>query len=442
MELKDLFLTPIFLIIIYAIAYGLRSKFTNKQTRKYFIPALTLKIIGALSLGLIYQFYYGGGDTFNYYNSSKIVTQAFYDNPSIGIKILLSNGEYDPETIQYTSKIYWYQSPTEFIIIKIGALFGIIGLNTYSVIAIFFATSSFAGIWALYTTFLKIYPALYKQLAIPCFFLPSVFFWGSGFMKDSVTIGALGLLFYGFYMSFIEKKKLFSSITLTILATYLLLSVKVYILLSFLPPALFWIFLENNNRIKNKLIRTIAKPVFIVFGLLVAYIGATTLTAGDERYDIEKIGERTKINSEYLSEYVSSGSAYNIGTFDGSIGSMITVAPQAIIVALYRPFLWEVRNPIMLLSALEASMFIFLTLRIIFRTGFWKTVQLISSKPILTFCIIFSLVFAFGVGTNSGNFGTLVRYKIPLMPFYLAALYMMQAHLKRPRKLRRLAVTA
>jgi hypothetical protein len=36
----------------------------------------------------------------------------------------------------------------------------------------------------------------------------------------------------------------------------------------------------------------------------------------------------------------------------------------------------------------------------------------------------------------------LVRYKIPVMPFYLAAMFIMQAHLKIPKKLARLASTA
>jgi hypothetical protein len=45
--------------------------------------------------------------------------------------------------------------------------------------------------------------------------------------------------------------------------------------------------------------------------------------------------------------------------------------------------------------------------------------------------LIFTIIFGIGVGTNSGNFGTLVRYKIPLMPFYLAALYILQAQAKK-----------
>ena len=45
------------------------------------------------------------------------------------------------------------------------------------------------------------------------------------------------------------------------------------------------------------------------------------------------------------------------------------------------------------------------------------------SEPILLYAFVFSLLFAFGVGVAGTNFGALVRYKVPLMPFYLPMLF-------------------
>jgi hypothetical protein len=442
MVFKDLLLTPLYLGIIYLIAYSIRRKYTDRFTKKYFIPALTVKIIGAIGLGLVYQFYYGGGDTFNYFNHVRVIYNAFLESPLIAFKIVFSHGQYDPLTHKYTSWMEWYRAPTEFFVIRVASIFAFITFGTYTPIAIFFAFISFTGMWAMYKTFLDIYPTLQKQLAIAIFFLPSVFFWGSGLMKDSLTIGALGWLFYGFYFATIKKRNILKSALIGLIAAYVIYIVKVYVLLSFLPPAIFWVFIENNNRIKNSLLRNLLKPLFIGLGLALAVFGATNLTEGDARYDVNNIAERSRINNTYLSKQIASGSSYDIGVFDGSIGSILTVGPQAIVVSLYRPFLFEVRNPLMLLSALESSIFIYYTLLFIYKVGFFKTFKFISSKPILLFCMIFSLVLAFAVGTNSGNFGSLVRYKVPLMPFYLSALFIMQAHLKRPKKLSRLAVTA
>ncbi|WP_161947734.1 hypothetical protein [Rufibacter ruber] len=424
------------------IAFRFKASIKTKNIRRYFIPALTVKIIGSIAFGLIFQFYYGGGDTSEYFYHAKVVMSAFENSFSDGIRLFFGDGNRILDLLPYIKKMNWYRSSTEYFVVRAATVFGFLCFGNYTVISLLFAVSSFTGIWAMYKTFIKIHPSLYKEFAIAIFFIPSVFFWGSGLMKDTLTIGALGWLFYGFYGALVEKRNILRNIIISFFAAYVIYSVKVYILLSFLPPAALWVFIENNNRIKNKSLRLILKPIFIVFGFGIALIGATTLTEGNANYDLDNIGERTRINSLYLSEQQASGSAYHIGTFDGSIGSMIAVAPQAIIVSLYRPFIWEVRSPIMALSALEAMMFIYLTFVIIRKIGLFKMIKIISTKPILTFCMVFSLVFAFGVGTNSGNFGTLVRYKIPLMPFYLSALYIMQAYLKRPKKLRRFAVTA
>jgi hypothetical protein len=450
MELSDLFLTPLYLGIFYAIAFAIRPSMTNSFTKRYFIPALTLKFIGALALGMIYQFYYSGGDTFNYYGHIKVVYSAFKDSPFVGFKLLFSHGEYDPDTAAYASQMHWYSAATEYFVIKIGTICALLCFGSYSVIALMFSGISFAGMWAMYTTFLRIFPLAYKKMAIAVFFLPSVFFWGSGLLKDSICIGALGWAFYGFYHVFIIKKHIKKASILGALGIYILISVKIYILLSFLPPALFWIFNENNQRIKSTSTRALLKPVFILLGAAAGYLGATRLTAGDERYDVDKIGERSKINQEYLYNLTKdNGSSYSIGTFDGSVSSLVQVAPKAVIVSLFRPFLFEARNPIMLLSALEATLFLYLTVSLFFRTGLLKSFKLIAAEPILSFCFIFSIIFAIGVGTNSGNFGTLVRYKIPLMPFFLSALYIMQfkasesksRQANKFRKVERLAVT-
>ncbi|MCC3158786.1 hypothetical protein LJ737_16195 [Hymenobacter sp. 15J16-1T3B] len=435
MELTDLLLAPLYLALFYGLALWVRPMVTNVYTKPYYLPALTLKFVGAIALGLIYQFYYGGGDTFNYFVHTKVISKAFSDSPALGWKLLTAS-EYEPDIARYIAYMFWFYAKTEYFVVRIAAFIGLFCFNNYSVIALTFALISFSGIWAMYITFARLYPAAYKELAVAVFFLPSVFFWGSGLMKDSLCMGALGWIFYSFYHLFIEKRRIVLSVVMGGLSMYLLVMVKVYILMSFMAPALLWVFNENNRRIKNATLRLLLKPLFLGIGILVGVVGATNLTAGDERFDVNNIGERTKINQSALYERArDKGSGYNIGTIDGSVGSILRVAPQAVVVSLYRPFLWEARNPVMLLSALEALWFTIVTVRIFVRTGLLRTLRLIAGQPLVTLCFIFSIIFAIGVGTNSGNFGTLVRYKIPLMPFYAAGLYVLQAEankLKRP----------
>jgi hypothetical protein len=63
----------------------------------------------------------------------------------------------------------------------------------------------------------------------------------------------------------------------------------------------------------------------------------------------------------------------------------------------------------------------------LFNIGPRRFLSYIKSKPVLRLCIVFSLIIGSTEGLINYNFGTLVRYKIPLIPFYLEALYIMQS---------------
>ena len=52
----------------------------------------------------------------------------------------------------------------------------------------------------------------------------------------------------------------------------------------------------------------------------------------------------------------------------------------------------------------------------------------------ILFSLIFSIAFAFAVGVSTYNFGTLVRYKIPLLPFFVVALILIWHHSKKETK--------
>ena len=47
-----------------------------------------------------------------------------------------------------------------------------------------------------------------------------------------------------------------------------------------------------------------------------------------------------------------------------------------------------------------------------------RPLGIIANNPILQFCLLFTGLFAFMTGMAAANFGTLVRYKIPCLPFY------------------------
>jgi len=137
---------------------------------------------------------------------------------------------------------------------------------------------------------------------------------------------------------------------------------------------------------------------------------------------------------EYLSEGVSEvGSAYDIGEFTPTIGGFLEKIPVAISFTLYRPFIWESSNVVMLLAALESSVILGLTIYALLRTRIIGFFAIIMKDRLIFFCILFTILFAIPIGIASGNYGTLVRYKIPCLPFYLAAIFMIINYRKHAR---------
>ena len=417
--------------MLYLVAYQVRPKFTDHNTRRYFIPALTVKFIGAIFLGLIYQFYYSGGDTYNFTTRGSLhIWEAFLDSPLQAIELLFANGQHQPETFEYSSQIVFFRDSSSFFVIRLAAIFGFFTFHTYSSIALFFAAFSFSGLWAFYQTFYRNYPKSHFLLAIACLFVPSVFFWGSGVLKDTLTMGAIGWFVFSVYELLVKRKFRLRYLFVLIMSAYFILSIKLYIFLCLVPASLFWVSSSNLALIRKRYLRILVAPVLFMIGLGVGYFAITQASSLDNRYALNRIAETARITAYDIRYYTGkdAGSGYDLGELDGTIGSMVRLAPAAINVSLFRPYLWEVSNILMFISSAESTAVLLLTLYILFysRGIILKTIR----HPDIAFCLIFAFTFAFAVGISTYNFGSLVRYKIPLMPFYLSALVLIY-HWKR-----------
>ena len=423
----DLYITPIYILLILVIAaFYSNQRYADKVYKKYFLPGLMVKLLGAICVGLIYQYYYhGAGDTRTYYGDGKLISDLFTSSPTLFFKVLSEHGGIDVDNIQArTGWIEYFHDPNSFVVDKIVACIGIFTFQTYTTIAVVMATISFFGAWALYMTLCKIYPNLYKQFAIAVLFIPSVFFWGSGILKDCITFGCLGWVTYSAYNIFFERKNIVSSSFLFIIASYFIFIIKSYILLSFLPSLIFWIFLTYRSSIKSSSLRSILTPFILLIGGVAGYLIAQKL---GQEYTLNNFVKKASVYQSYHGFLAESAGAsgYSLGTIDPSPLGALAKFPAAVNVTLFRPYLWEAHNPVMILSAVESSIIFIFTLRIFFRVGFIRTIKTILKNPVVTFCIFFSLLFAFAVGFAAYNFGALVRYKIPCIPFFVSALFIL-----------------
>jgi hypothetical protein len=438
LTILDFAVLPFVLGFVYIIAYRTRDRKYSRSNplRKYYIPALSVKVFGAIFIGLIYGYYYGGGDTYYYFNQAQVINSAFDESIIKWINLLLHiPSAHDTNYYSYISRMEWYNDPASYTVVSITAFLSIFTLNTYLPTAVLFAFISFTGIWALFKTFTSLYPGLVRPIAVVILFIPSVFVWGSGIFKDTICIFGLGWLTYGTFRFLIQKNFSYGNILLSALSFFLIARVKLYILLGFIPALLVWIFFNYTQRIQNPSQKILVKFIFITITLGGFLFFMQKFSKELGKYSLENLAQTSKTTGGYI-YWISGdeGSGYNLGDFSPTLTGMLSKLPMAINVTLFRPYIWEAKKILVLFSAIEAIILTFLTLKIFFTIGIRKIWKTINTDLTIQFCLIFSLIFAFAVGISSYNFGALSRYKIPCLPFYGLALVLIYYRNCRPKQ--------
>ncbi|MEO5674243.1 MAG: hypothetical protein ABIQ74_06325 [Chitinophagales bacterium] len=438
LEYNDFIITPFYLFIILIAALLYRNiALHDNPVRKYFITGMLAKIAGGIGVGIVYGFYYHSGDTFYYFYDSQTFNESLRHGLDLFFKLLLLPANtYTTATYDSTWWLTFFRDPSGWMADKIYGIVSIFSFHSYPVMAIVISVLSFTGAWALYKTFAGLYPNLYKELAYCILFVPSVFFWGSGVLKDSITFGCLGWITYCSYSIFFKKRKIVRNGLILLVTGYIALQVKAYIIISFLPALLFWIFLTFRRKIPNQFLRVVSGPAVFTISLVFGYLMVTRLGHEFTQFSLQNVLNTAQTFHEWHSFLAKNenASGYSLGLVDGTWQSIVKASPAAINVTLFRPYLWEAHSAIMLASALESTFILGFTLYIFWKNGFRRPLTTIINNPTIFFCVFFAITFAFSVGFTAYNFGALVRYKIPCIPFFLTGLVIINYITAQERK--------
>ncbi len=426
--LNDLLLAPIFLFITFFVAKSYILNKKNPVYKKYFIAALFLRFLCAILLALMFQYYYKGGDTQTYFIYVQRIRSVLYENSSL-FKDFIIAAPNDPFLITKYFGVGggFFANESSNLIIRIALLLSYPLGNSYLLVSFAFSIFCFYGCWKIFILFSNLYPHLEKEFALSCLFLPSVCFWGTGILKDPICLGALGALTYHIYKLVFEQSKVIRRIIIILFCFWLLKVIKVYIILAFMPAYSFWIIFRYKEKIHSHFIKSLISPFLLLLSLAVCILVFIKISQYSQRYSFENLSRTVKDTQNWLyySSQKQGGSGYTLGEIDYTPLGLLKVFPKAVNVALFRPYLWEAKKLILIPAALEGLISLFFTILLLYKAGFIRFAKLIINNPEVQFCLIFSIMFAFSVGLTSYNFGALVRYKIPLMPFYYIALFIL-----------------
>ncbi|HEU4719605.1 MAG TPA: hypothetical protein VFU15_17295 [Bacteroidia bacterium] len=430
----------IYMLVLLGISFFIQVSNIKKQpVYRYYLGGVAMKAFSAVVFCLIYIYYYNGGDTVCYYETSRALVNLGMKDPASFWKVMTTAPSvenyflFDDKT-GFPWAFMYYDTQT-FFVAKLIAPILFVAFRSYLVSGVVLSWLSFFGIWRFFLMLCRHYPAIEKRLALGVIFVPSVLFWGSGILKDTITFSAVCWFIVGIEGFFILKKSRLKNAAIFIVASYVLISIKAYIMISLLPGVFLWLLYSRFSRFKSYFLRYMSVPFIVIFSLAAGYGLLSVLGDSLGKFSVAHMLETASITQRDLKQDYYHGSSFDIGEFDPTISGVISKAPAAMAVGLFRPFIWEAHNVVMLVSGLENLVYLSLTLMLFARfimqpKKFFRT---FFNDPLLLFMFTYTLLFSVLVGLSTSNFGALVRFKIPFLPAFICFLLILNYKLARKR---------
>jgi hypothetical protein len=407
----DLLASIVVIVVGATGATGVFRRYPNDEARLLWY-AFAGHIVGAVSLILLYTHYYNGGDLTVYHYFGSTIVDAVWADPERNLPALLLAMFQQPNDMSVT--VFGGTSSTGTMTAVSAACLLLTGKSLYGV-CILVSFISLSGKIMLFEAIAAQLPARYRQrMLVATTLMPSVIFWSSGLMKEAFALFGMGAICEGmrrvigrFHWGF----------PIMLSGAWIVALLKPYILFPAVVSCALW-FYWARSAIKAGVV--VLKPSYLLLGLAGGFAGYALLGAFYPQFSLETLGESAAYQRD-VSLAVGGGSDYSLGdTTDASLGGQLKYAPLALITTLFRPTLLEVRNPLMLLSALETTALLWLVGWAAYQRTWTWMFRTVISHPVLLFCTTFACLLAIGVGLGTTNFGTLSRYRIPVVPFFAA----------------------
>ena len=375
-----------------------------------------IKVMVSVLLTSLYTNYYTNRETadiFKYFDDSKIMFDALKSNPVDYFKMLLGLDSTYCHEQYYTHMLHWTRpygsdlvSDTH-IIIRFNALVRLFSLGYFHVHNVFINFVSLLGLTFIYKAFKPFLPEKEKGLFYIVSLIPSLLFWGSGLLKESIILLALGFLFYALFR-LLEQLKI-GYFFMLIMAFVLLLFTKFYLLVTLAIPVL--------GLVLFRLVR-FKKPIYsYIVSALVLLAVVNVLPYLDTRLDIVfQVANKQQTFSRFIAE-MPAGSSFFIPELSDGLSIIKNIA-NALLNTFIRPYYWESNSLFVMISAIENT----LVLLCVFFAIWYRTKQDSSAQNILYFNLSFVLCLFVLIGLTTPVFGAIMRYKIPGVLLLLIAL--------------------
>lgn len=383
------------------------------------------KFISAIVFSIIYIQFYEGGDSTAYWDTAQKLNNLLWKSPSGFFYEFFHNDATRERFINFDFQNtgmppnWIYKEDEAWFAAKVFSILTFITFKSYFAMTMLTAFVSFRVSWMLYEVVLKYNLFTEKSAAIGTLLLPSTCFWCTGITKDMlIYICVIFLLIHLFTLLNPVQLKKFRSWILALLSFFLIINIRDFMLITALGPFFMALGARWSRGQSSGFAKWFIQLIFIALVVL-SMISFLSSSKGQEfASEAELIQQDLRNNTTY------GANRYDLGISDFSPGGMLRALPISIYTAFYRPYLWEGDSLFIRISAIEAFLFMLITLRFLFTNNLIQTLRFFRNNELMMASLVFALILGFFAGYTSGLFGVLVRFKAPLLPFlFLVLMY-------------------
>ena len=406
----------IFYLILMFWSLGRVSLFRNSSLSVKGLSFLfAIKLIFSIGLVLVYTYYYtdrGYADIYKYFDDGKTIYESIHLHPEAAFKVITGIGydHSDPDiarvlanTQHFDKRGDGFMEPNHHLIIRLNAVLCFFSRSNIFINSLFLCFLSFMGSVALFRALEQFFEkGTGYVLILPIFLLPSILFWSSGPLQETLVISCLGLLVFT-SMKLASMKNILVNLILSALFLEFLYLAKPFIALSFLIS----LYVMATFHFKGY-IRIISVLVASLFALWFLY-AHNTLICGimsslvSKRNDFVALGLNMK-----------AGSLVDSRILDGDCLTPLKLIPLGLYDMFFQPFVWSHG----LFEKLFGAENLAVALLSIFTLFCFKKPKG-SKLQLAAFCLTFFMFNYLLIGITIPIIGALVRYKIFGLLFYL-----------------------
>lgn len=376
--------------------------------KKVFWPALLLKLLAGIGLGIVYTRYYTVGDTFGYFSDGATLAALAKKDLATYFDFLWRGDE----TFRIWSSLN-FQQPRALFFAKITSVFNLLSGDNYWIISLYFSFLSFCCSWWLVRALAKFYPAAEKAAAFAFLFFPSIVFWTSGLVKECLAMASLYFLSTAFLKVWKAEKVRVIEWLAVPLALWFLWNLKYYYLAAFLPIASTCLvvrrIIEPHVSFRHPL------PKALVW-LVIFIVPVSAVSLVHPNFYPQHFLEVVVSNYETFVTISQPQDVIHYSNLEADLGSVLQYAPKALFSGLFRPFPWEAENVFQILASLENMLMLLLFITSLAR---WKNAVREKDRMLLFAVTLYVIVLCIFLALSTPNFGTLSRYRVGFLPFFV-----------------------